>query len=771
MRPVYNQQRNNPYRAPYQANPPMQVPQGRVPYQTPPPGYRGMPTNGGAAMGGDNPLQRQCSYGYIPSDYNNNNIYGGYNQYAHYNNNNNNNNNSNNSNPSAYVTPRGVMYAGPGGSSYFGSFGSKNQLGQLERENSVMLNRGNGSQFGSFRGGPSGSFGSLYNAGSFMGYPNNGGYGSFRGGYPGMGNSNNGFQRVGSFQRYPSNYSTFPSVYGSSYIGRTSSGASTANPVLQRTESGINLNYNYGGIYPAGQNLNNGISGFHQEPSQASLFGSSGSNFGDNGGLVRHNSMTLLRTNSATNGFYEFGPVMNGSAGESNVTRLSQGRLNGRPAAPSQWERTGTTPTAMPQSVPTPAPRVGRSTDQSRPNGTNSTSSGTGELTRKGSEKRIGMYFKDVKPTQSNEYKKEGDPGTGRSARSTDPSMMTNVRTVLLLSRMGGKIIEVDGSTAIVEKPNSDELQKFDTNAIVYISPNEPNVFVESLDELRDTFVQGCNIALIMADSDGPAHLPSSWFTWNTLRRLVKDTFARLSHRSEFTVSISLLEDDQVMDLLASHPHYTTLTVAQSPLFGNVPHGVIYQLVEDASEFEILFDRALEQAVGRKGEENGILLVSGILKQIRTSSSNSGEEDIILSSIFAAGVGDGIIHYNRILDKNPAEPRAMFQFALGGPSMTAAVFSLTDKEGNDAVVSNFLSTLNRLGDIQNYRLRLGSVRRFVRYSEESIPKTRTKIRDAAEGKEKAAMQRSLARLEVMVADAKVMLEEPDSAVPKTYIRQ
>ncbi|KAH9599366.1 hypothetical protein LSM04_007791 [Trypanosoma melophagium] len=746
MRPMYPQQRNNPHRQPYQMN------------------AGGLVMNRVRAIE-QQQQQGQYSYGGVPPDRNMQGKYNAYNNYGNY------NNNPNNMNPnSQYDSHRGLMY---GGMSGYNSFASMSQLGQLQRQSSIMSS-GAGSQFGGFPNRRSASFGSLYHANSFMGGLNNGGYGSFHGSIPGVvsgNNNNNGFARSGSFQKSSSNYSNFPSAYGSSYFRQPSVGSSSANPVLQRTGSGINFGYDFGSE-TSGQNFNNGIPGFHQKPSQSSFLSQSSNNGSEDGGLVRHNSMTLIRTNSATNGFYDFGPVVQTPMATGNVRRLSQGRLSDRPAAPPRWQGNINNPippsSAVTQGKQQALPRVGRLTDQRKPNGTESNE--TGELTRKASEKRIGMYFKDVQPSGSDGYKKEGDPGTGRNARSTDPSSMTRVRTVLLLCRNGGNTIEVDGSTAILQKPNSDELQKFDTNEIVCTCSTEPSIFAETLDELRDNFVQGCNVALIMADSECPAHLPSGWFTWNALRRMVKGTFARISHRSEFTVSVSLLEDDQVMDLLVAQPHYTTLTVAQSPLFGNVPHGVVYQLVDDATEFEQLLDSALAAAVGNEGEERGILLVSAVLKQIRTPT-NSDEEDVILSSLFATGVGDGIIHYKRILDKNPAEPRAMFQFALGGPAMTATVFSVMDREDNESVVSNFLCTLNRMGEIQNYRLRLGSLRRFVRYSEESIPKTRTKINETAEGREKEALRRSLARLELMVADAKVMLESPDSAVPKAYIRQ
>ncbi|KEG06124.1 hypothetical protein DQ04_15801000 [Trypanosoma grayi] len=662
-------------------------------------------------------------------------------------------------NTSVLNNPMGTSFLGPAGC---GPFAPRAPMGDLSQRGSILL--GNPGSRGSFSntGAP---YGSLYGSNAFAGSFQNGPYGSYQGGLMSTGRMGSGFERSGSFQAPGSNYSGFGSAYGYPYARTASSGAASSNPVLQRVSSGMNFDLSFHSN-ASQQSYNNGITGIGQKPSETSLLDLPAlQNPQHDGGLMRYNSMTLARTNSTLNGFYNFGPEaqMNGAR------RLAPGRLAGRPSAPPQWPTGGAVSTI---SAPPQNNTVARPARPPEPSSSNAPSSGNGELTRKGSEKRIGMYFKDVQPTQNGEYKKDGDPGTSRKTRTSDPATMTRVRTIVLLEKNGGNNIEVDGSTAIMKKPNSDELQKYDTNAILLTSLDDPEVFIEGLEELRDTFLMGCNVSLVMADSNCPAHIPSNWFTWNGLRRLMKECFAKMSSRSELSVSVSLLEDDQVKDLLDKHPRFFSLSVAQSPLFGNVPHGTIYQVVVDASEFDELLDLALSRANGREGEERGIVLVSAVLKQIRTNTPHTkgDEEDIVLSSLFASGVGDGIIHYTRILDKNPAEPRALFQFALGGPAMTAAVMSIADGPDNGATVTQFMATLHRLGEIENYRLRLGSVRRFITYTNDTIPKTKRRLGEMSEGREKEATKRSLARLELMVKDAEAMLESPENAEAKTYIR-
>ncbi|RNF22574.1 uncharacterized protein Tco025E_03145 [Trypanosoma conorhini] len=648
----------------------------------------------------------------------------------------------------------------------------KEEFGQLRRENSVLLSR-RGSRMGSFRyeGAPSGSFS---RSSSFQGSLNARQYGSFSSYGSGYRPPLYGFPQSNGFQRSNSAMSGFGSGYGNSFGSRVPSALLPSNRGLSRNNSGLNPNYSFGSAL-ADMNYGNGAEGLRQHPSRGNVSEVPVPQPEADPGLARKNSMTLTRQHSTLNGFYEFGPLARAGRRMGGAGALEEARLAARPTAPPQWPSGSVSVMAAAAlrgagngGRPGRAPEWGTREppkQQQPPN--------AGELARKGSEKRIGMYFKDVQPTQDGEYKKEGDLGSARNPRNLDPPMMTHVRTILLLEKKGGDTITVDGSTAIVEKPGTDELQKFDTNEIVQFSPDDSIVFIETLEEMRDNFLLGCNVGLVMADSNCPAHDPAKWFSWNVVKQLVKDVFPKMKTRTELSVSVSILEDDQVMDLLTERPHHAALTVAQSPLFGNVAHGVIYQLVEDASEFSALLDLALSRSAGKPGEERGIVLMSAILKQIRTHTPHTkgDEEDIVLSSLFVTCVGDGIVHYNRIVDKNPAEPRAMFQFVLGGPSMTAAVISVVDEPSNASAVSQCLTTLQRLGEIQNYSLRLGSVRRFIKYTNEVIPKTRRRLAELEEGREKAATQRSLARLELMVSDAEAMLESPETAAPKMYIRQ
>ncbi|EPY17958.1 hypothetical protein STCU_10286 [Strigomonas culicis] len=288
--------------------------------------------------------------------------------------------------------------------------------------------------------------------------------------------------------------------------------------------------------------------------------------------------------------------------------------------------------------------------------------------------------------------------------------------------------------------------------------------------DIRHVFAYGCMSSLLLADVGCPSAQPTSWTSWGILSQIVGRAFEGFSSiYFEFTMSISFLIDDEVVDLLQeSFQRSSTaaaagndaagaalpvraqpLVVAESPLFGYVPHGLLYVNAGNHQEFLELLHLALQQAEqhtikgihaqnspaaapgdspgastslrdagaaptptrGSKAaaaeEENGIILVTCIVKQIQPSSKNKSENhdvmreavrqareaappdgpapdlnllqnedyDVVVSSLFASGVGDGVIHYSRILDKNPAEPRALFQHALHGSSHSSCIFT------------------------------------------------------------------------------------------------
>lgn len=427
-------------------------------------------------------------------------------------------------------------------------------------------------------------------------------------------------------------------------------------------------------------------------------------------------------------------------------------------------------------------------------------------LDRKNTDGRVGMYFRNKEATQEDvDYKKDGDPGTTKTAssKSRDATLVNSVKPILLFDASDvaqpGMEIEFDGNTVRAVKPGQDEIQKYDLQEVVFVQVDEDvEVAGSGLDEIRDQFCMGANVGMMLADADCPALNPTRWFTWTALKSVMKSSFAKIDgyrvatinaeYRPTFevTVSVCVLQDDQMLDLLGDDSdfdrgryHLDSLVVAESPLFGNVPNNAVFVMIDNAEEFNDTLDACLESTRGffkhqratdnntdlDGAEEYGIVLVTCVLKQTRKSAS-TGKKDVLVSSIFASGVGSGTIHYNRIMDKNPAEPRALFYSVLHRSCLSTAIMSL--KQSSPEVLST-LNTLKRFSEMGLRKPKIGSMRHFLYYAENTVPKIKTDLEKMKEGRQKLQTQRFLEKLELMAADMEVMLEDPEGCVPKTYI--
>lgn len=446
------------------------------------------------------------------------------------------------------------------------------------------------------------------------------------------------------------------------------------------------------------------------------------------------------------------GAVTNSAAVAAQIQQ--QRRLSGNPGGADVVA-------TVEENVPT---ALDRSATQSRPS-----------LERKSSAKRVGMYFKNVgAESEGVQYKKDGDPGTNRTASSRDRSLVSNVKPILLLemSSKSAHDFKIDGRTICGTRPGANEGHTYGMADLVSVSAaTDVEINSTALEAARDSFVCGCNVGMIMADADCPASDPPNWYSWTALRTVMKGVFGIIRDRAgcEMTVSFCLLRDDQCMDLIADgSATFKPLVIAESPLFGNVANGLVYYVVESAADFNDKLDAALNRAAEQGCEadrEYGIVLCTCVLKTVWVSPSN-GTKDVIVSSIFASGVGDGIIHYNRILDKNPAEPRAMFYSVLHRSTHTTAIFYSRD---DNADLFSTLNALERLGKVETRKPKVGSVSTFISYANSAIPKVKRDLQEMKDGRQRMHVMRLLERLELMHADATAMMEDPENCVPCTYI--
>ncbi|EPY18078.1 hypothetical protein AGDE_15954 [Angomonas deanei] len=429
---------------------------------------------------------------------------------------------------------------------------------------------------------------------------------------------------------------------------------------------------------------------------------------------------------------------------------------------------------------------------------------------------RVGMYFKNKSAEgKEEEYKMEGDESIASKNRTRDPTLEHPFKSLFLYEEGNSNMrnnkhhfnksdknytendIELDGRTVRAQKPEDEEVTKYDYSGIALVSQSDDvEVTHEVLEEIRDVFAYGCNASLIMADADCPAAKPTSWFSWYALKTMAVSLFSRFEDaiadkRAEITMSMVLLQDDQSLDLLSDanveafqqaqnggecNYDWKDIVVGESPLFGNVVQDLVYMWLDNAGDFNDTLDNALavaehyntqgmqEDQYLNESEEYGIVLCTVLLKQIKTNSS--GDQDIVFSSLFCSGVGNGVVHYNRILDKNPAEPRAVFYSVLHRSVHSCAAFSCSK---NNAEIFTFLNTLQRFAKMETRKPKIGSVVNFIAYAESTIPRMEDELKKCEDPRRRAMTTKFLLRLRLMLSDFKAAIENPQEAVARTYL--
>ncbi|EPY22119.1 hypothetical protein AGDE_13589 [Angomonas deanei] len=471
-------------------------------------------------------------------------------------------------------------------------------------------------------------------------------------------------------------------------------------------------------------------------------------------------------------------------------------------------------------------------------------------------------------------YDNDGTDTNRNVIRITRPALGATRGTT---STLGGS-----SSTAAAggTDPNAFELRCTEIlQSVPLLQRKEPYDYLQSqmVQDARNVFVYGCNTSLLLADVNVTTltdrmnlsqngcntvarrlSRPSRWPSWRMVRQMMKTAFEGFSKiYYELTVSISLLQEDMVMDLLLNEGEgaggFQTLQVAESPLFGYVPDGMMYVHADQYDTFKSLLCNALEKAdrhynnksrrqqtdslpcpvapktvYNKDGttsvqspimigeEEDGIVLLMCVLKQIKPSASNSATDhseimdyvaacedseapldltassegdgtrsfgddyDVVVSGLFISGVGDGIVHYNRILDKNPAEPRVLFQFVLHRSVHSNAIFTLYDtdpenRSGINAVQDKIrevyvtLNSLSRFGEVRLRKPWRGNVKVFVSNSKKKLQAMQGSVDDLEVGKQRIKQVQFMERLELMSIDAEELLKDCIGAPLKTYI--
>ncbi|KAG5494489.1 hypothetical protein GH5_02512 [Leishmania sp. Ghana 2012 LV757] len=339
----------------------------------------------------------------------------------------------------------------------------------------------------------------------------------------------------------------------------------------------------------------------------------------------------------------------------------------------------------------------------------------------------------------------------------------TKVHTLVIVDPRCRETSNVTYDNTMVIATTEDDFEEYDVGEVCEAAPTEKKpIQAALLTELCETVLLGGNAAILGADSR------STGISAQVLKSVVHKIFADMNregaHRSgRLSASIVKVKGESVVDLLKDAGEVQKLVIAISPLFGSCVHGVTYANIESSAAFNATIDAALSRAASEdNGRDHGFLFCSFILKlQLEK------ESDVLVCSLVATLAGEHVGLYTSVLDRSPLVPRALFHYALGGPSYTIALLGIGSEESR---ANQMLQVQRRLGEVRNRATHPGSVAKFIAGIRNDLtPNLMAKYESLRDQGERGATKEMISRLAEMVKDAEALLHDFDHHHPKAYL--
>ncbi|CAG9580971.1 conserved hypothetical protein [Leishmania major strain Friedlin] len=340
----------------------------------------------------------------------------------------------------------------------------------------------------------------------------------------------------------------------------------------------------------------------------------------------------------------------------------------------------------------------------------------------------------------------------------------TKVRTLVIVDPRCCETSNVTYDNTMVIATTDDDFEEYDVDEVCEVSPAQESIQADLLTELCKTLLLGGNASILGAESRPTGACAQ------VLKSVVHTIFADMNRegthrRGRLSVSIVKVKGESVVDLLKDSGEAQKLVIAISPLFGSCVHGVTYSNITNSATFNATIDAALRRAATEdNGRDYGFLFCSLIFKlQLEE------EGDVLVCSLVATFAGEHVGLYTSVLDRSPLVPRALFHYALGGPSYTIALLGIGSEESR---ANQMLQVQRRLGEVSNRATHPGSVAKFVAGIRNDLtPNLIAKYESTHDQDERAATKAMIGRLAEMVKDADALLHDFDHHQPKAYLHE
>ncbi|KAG5469233.1 hypothetical protein LSCM4_02631 [Leishmania orientalis] len=296
--------------------------------------------------------------------------------------------------------------------------------------------------------------------------------------------------------------------------------------------------------------------------------------------------------------------------------------------------------------------------------------------------------------------------------------------------------------------------------------------------DVCEAVCSGYNAAVLAVDAPNTTSRFESP-VWSTLNRIVRTLLHENSNeagelRSDFelTCAMGYLYKDKARDLLASaeaEVPFTKIGVNPSPIYGPRLTNLSYDAVTDSAAFEDVLTTTLSRAsedAALQSLTEGVLAAFVLIMQTRETD---GKPDIYLSSLVVATAGADTFPYQSAISHTRNEYATVFHLVLGGPSCTCFMLNIADddairkaSQGEESMqegLERALALLNSMSTLQNYDLRSGSVKRFIRYVELSHTNAQARLEKEEDEAQRRKIERYLREQERLLQDAYTMLQE------------
>ncbi|CAC9534570.1 hypothetical_protein_-_conserved [Leishmania infantum] len=321
-------------------------------------------------------------------------------------------------------------------------------------------------------------------------------------------------------------------------------------------------------------------------------------------------------------------------------------------------------------------------------------------------------------------------------------------------------VVCVDGTaTILAERVRADEV-------VVRTHPDEVPES-DTLKTLRAVFGKGRNVALLSAETQPRIPLKNQ-YTWKSVAEILTKAFESPPVQAKDTcieLFMSVVRKRQVLcDLMANGAASAgpkPLGTASSPLFGPVLVDTTYKTLRQALDVKPALDQALQAAPAHLTEPDSMIVMTAVLKQLKTN------DDVVVASFMAAS-GPSAAGVCGAMSKNPDYSRSLLSYAIGGPCVTSLLVCVgNDHESNEAAKSS-LTDMHALTKQPNHASRDGSVMAFIDYAKKGLEANRLKL-ERAQGEERDRLTAVLKRLQIMHDDYDNLLKCRGESMPAYYM--